>query len=223
MLNQIGGGGFAISAGDPNQGQPATGLGPEGSRQLSGPAGQRFRRYQHSIAWPRRLKGRRGLANHRSYRTGLQGLGPEAAPIHLGARQPHKQSAPPDAARVTADAAQLPVGHAHRHLQTHLLQDWVEQLGHGVVSKTGAYLSVLAGKTVLLQPNLQAGASQPGRHPGQLPISLAGAHLQHRHLQPKAGLQGGITIHIDQLQRQRRIDGAQLLLQSLTQTAPLAG
>ena len=199
MLNQIGGGGFAVGASDANQGQPATGLGPEGSRQLSGPAGQRLRRNQHRIVWPRRLKGRRGLANHRSYRTGLQGLGPEAAPINLAAGQPHKQSAAPDAAGITADTTQLPVGHAHRQLQTHLLQDWVEQLGHGVVSKTGAFLSVLAGKTVLLQPNLQAGSSQPGRHPGQLAISLVGAQLQHRHLQPKAGLQGGIAIHIDRL------------------------
>ena len=50
MLNQIGGGGFAIGAGDPDQSQPATGLRPKGSRQLSGPAGQRLRRYQHRIA-----------------------------------------------------------------------------------------------------------------------------------------------------------------------------
>jgi hypothetical protein len=75
----------------------------------------------------------------------------------------------------------------------------MEQLAHGIVIKAGAYLSVLAGKTVLLQPNLQAGTAQAWRHPRQLPISLGRAHLQHGHLQPKARLQGGIPIHIYRL------------------------
>ena len=73
-----------------------------------------------------------------------------------------------------------------------------------------------------LQGEIEGRQADGALRPGPAPLGAA-EHLQHRHRQPKAGLQGGITIHIDQLQRQRRIEGAQLLLQSLAQTAPLAG
>ena len=167
MLDQVGGGGFAVGAGDPDQGKASTGLGPERGRQKARPARQGFGTDQHRIAGTRRL-GRRGRrSDHGRHSAGLQRLGPEATPIHLGPRQPHKQGAPAHPPRIAADAAHLPIGQPVRRLQTHVPQDRMEQLGHGTRWLNGAFLSVLARKTVLLQPNPQALPRQAWGHPRQ--------------------------------------------------------
>jgi hypothetical protein len=131
MLNQVGGGGFAIGTGDPDQGESLAGLAPKLSRQQPRPAGQGVGCHQHPIPRAGRLGRGRRRADHGRQGPGPKCLGPEAAPIHLGAWQPHKQGAGAYPAGIATDAGKLPVRQVRRHLQTHLPQDRMEQLGHG--------------------------------------------------------------------------------------------
>ena len=84
VLNQIGGGGFAIGAGHPDQGHGPARAAPELRRQRPGPLGHRIGQHHHRIPCSRWVGRRRRLTNQGRRRSRRQGLGPEAAPIHLG-------------------------------------------------------------------------------------------------------------------------------------------
>ena len=141
MLDQAGGGGLAVRAGDPDQGQPLAGLLPVGRRQLAGPGRHRIGNHNHRIARTRGLGRRRRGTNHRRCGAGGQGLAPEPAAIHGPARQADKQAARSDSARITAHVAHLRVGqtggHGHAGLTQKRMQQGMRQRAHRGGRSTG--------------------------------------------------------------------------------------
>ena len=115
MLNQIGGGGFAIGAGDTDQLQLLAGLLPNSGSQGAGPGGQRFGHHQHRIGTCGGIGGGGGGADHRGGGAGCQHLAPEAAAINAAAGQAHEQGSRAKAARITADAADLRIRQPRRN------------------------------------------------------------------------------------------------------------
>ena len=84
VLNQIGGGGFAIGTGHPDQGHGPARAAPELRRQRPGPLGHRIGHHHHGVPRSRWVGRRRRFPNQGHYSSRRQGLGPEAAAIHLG-------------------------------------------------------------------------------------------------------------------------------------------
>ena len=83
-----------------------------------------------------------------------------------------------------------------------------------------------------LQPDLQPLASKPGGdggqiHPGEGRWSPGGKGCagpgEHRNPQAITSLQGGISIHIHQVQERRWLQGQKPLLQALAKTAADTG
>ena len=134
VLNQAGGGGLAVGAGNPDQGQVLAGLLPEGRRQLAGPGGHRIGNHNHRIARDRGFGRRRRWTDHRRRGTGGQGLGPEPAAIHGPARQADKQASRRNSARITAHVAHLRIGqawgHGHAGLTEKRMQQGMRQRAH---------------------------------------------------------------------------------------------
>ena len=105
MFDQMGGGGFAIGAGNADQGQLATGLAPEGGGQAPGAFRHRISHHQHRIPWAGGILGRGPRANYRGTGAGLQGRPPETTAIHPGPRQADEQGARPHPPRITGHIA----------------------------------------------------------------------------------------------------------------------
>ena len=131
MLNQIGGGGLAVGAGDADQTQLPARLVPEGGCQFAGRAGQIVRQHQHRICCGRWYLAGSGRTDNGGGRPGLQHLGPVGAAIHRGAAQAEEQITCLNPAGITAEARELRVGQSRRHRQARVMQQQMEQLGHG--------------------------------------------------------------------------------------------
>ena len=132
MLDQVGGRGLAVGARHPEQFDALTGMPPEGSGQFAGEPAQFIGgNHQHTCGFLRGvLPGRLGADQGAGGACG-QHFGPVGPSIDAGAGQPDEQASAADAARITADRADLAIREALRRRQPHLMEQRMQQLNHG--------------------------------------------------------------------------------------------
>jgi hypothetical protein len=103
MFNQMGGGGFAIGARDPNQANALTGVIPKSCRQLTGPASNGIRNNHHCVALLREPSGSCRRANQDRGSSISKGFGPKASSIHTPARKTDEHTPGPHATGIAGD------------------------------------------------------------------------------------------------------------------------
>ena len=222
MLDQMGGGGFAIGAGHTNQGHAPAGVIPVRRGDLTNPTRHRLLDHHHGVISSWRLRSSGFSSNHGSGGPGLKGLGPEAASIHPFARETEKQSSRADATGIGGDGLQPRVHQPRRHCDACITQQGMQHLRHPISPVLGGVLSrsERRGQTAL-QPIQQSLTREPRGNPGKLrPIER-----EHRHLKVVARLQllggaGRIDIDHGQLDREpQEIEVAQAGFQAFAEAA----
>ena len=222
MLDQMGGGGFAIGAGHTNQGHAPAGMVPVRRCNLTDSTRHRILDHHHRVISTWRLCSSSFSSNYGSGGTGLKGLSPKRASIHPFAGKSEKQGSRADAAGIGGDRLQSRIHQPRRHCDACITQKGMQRLRHPISPLLGGVLrrSERRGQTAL-QPIQQSLTREPRGNPGKLrPIER-----EHRHLKVVARLQllggaGRIDIDHGQLDREpQEIELAQAGFQAFAEAA----
>ena len=140
MLDQMGGGGFAIRAGHPDQGHALGRVMPERSGQSPSPMSHRVGHHDHRCTRIRRISLSRSHTDHGGGGTVGEGLTPKTAAIHPFTRQSDEQGAMPRTAGIARERFKLWIREVFCHRQTHRMKKRMECLGHQPNTISGAVL-----------------------------------------------------------------------------------
>ena len=132
VLDQMGGGGLAVGACDPDQRHPSAGMVPERSRQIAHDPGDGVLNHHHRVASSRRVLACSSRSDHRRCSAALERLPPETATIHPLTRQTQKQGPSANRTGIAGDGRQRWIVQPLGDGQSHLLQKGMQRLTHGV-------------------------------------------------------------------------------------------